>query len=362
LHIFNINPPKIALPLGISFYIFQSISYLVDVYRGTIQHSKSLINFGAYISLFPQLVAGPIVRYKDIEKSFSDRELKLNNVFYGLQRFIMGLSKKVLIADMMAVIVDHIFSAPVNTIPFSIAWAGAIAYTLQIYFDFSGYSDMAIGLGRIFNFKFPENFKYPYSAKSIQEFWRRWHISLSSFFRDYLYIPLGGNRKGKVRMYINSFIVFLLCGLWHGAAWNFVVWGLWHGLGISLEKAGFGKFLERIPKLFSTLYVWLFVILGWVVFRAPNLDYARHYLKIMFTGNAAYPLASFSNALHFDFMAISNIYILILGILLSYPIMAKFIIRHRNSILWTAGIFLLFILSYSFALTSAFTPFLYFRF
>jgi alginate O-acetyltransferase complex protein AlgI len=253
LHLFNIKNPHIALPLGISFYIFQSISYLVDIYRKKITHSKSLINFAAYISLFPQLVAGPIVRYSSVARSFDDRQLKLNNVFEGLQRFVMGLAKKVLIVDTMALIADTIFKSSVATIPFSISWLGAIAYTLQIYFDFSGYSDMAIGLGRIFNFKFPENFKYPYSSKSITEFWRRWHISLSSFFRDYLYIALGGNRNGKYRTYINLFIVFLLCGLWHGAAWSFVIWGIYQGIGLIIERSGFIKILKKLPVALSNI-------------------------------------------------------------------------------------------------------------
>jgi alginate O-acetyltransferase complex protein AlgI len=358
--LFNIKNPHIALPLGISFYIFQSISYLVDVYRKKISCSKSLINFAAYISLFPQLVAGPIVRYASVARSFDDRQLKLNNVFEGLQRFAMGLAKKVLIADTMALIADTIFNSSVTTIPFSISWLGAIAYTLQIYFDFSGYSDMAIGLGRIFNFRFPENFKYPYSSKSITEFWRRWHISLSSFFRDYIYIPFGGNRNGKYRTYINLFIVFLLCGLWHGAAWGFVVWGIYHGIGLIIERIGFLKILKRLPAALSNIYVWLFVIIGWVIFRAPNIAYAKNYLKIMFSGNAAYPLASFAKAL--DFITISNGYLLILGIILAYPIMAKIRIKYKNNPIWISWIFILFVLAFSFTMTASYTPFIYFRF
>jgi alginate O-acetyltransferase complex protein AlgI len=360
LLLFNIKNPNIALPLGISFYIFQSISYLIDIYRKKVKASESLINFAAYISLFPQLVAGPIVRYDVVEKSFNDRSLKLDNVFEGIQRFIMGLAKKVLIADTMALIADTIFNSQVNTIPFSIAWLGAITYTLQIYFDFSGYSDMAIGLGRIFNFKFPENFKYPYSSKSVQEFWRRWHISLSSFFRDYLYIPLGGNRKGKNRTYINLFIVFLLCGLWHGAAWTFIVWGIYHGIGLIIERFGFSKILKKLPKIVSNIYVWFFVLIGWVIFRSPSLSYAFNYLKIMFMIKISYPLASFYKAI--DFISISNVYLIIIGIILAYPVMAKIRIKYKRNPKWIMLLLVIFILAFSFGTTANYSPFIYFRF
>jgi alginate O-acetyltransferase complex protein AlgI len=360
LHLVNIKLPSIALPLGISFYIFQSISYLIDIYRRRIESSQSFINFAAYISLFPQLVAGPIVRYENVARSFADRKLKLNNVFEGLQRFAMGLAKKILIADTMALIADNVFNSPVSTLPFSITWLGAIAYTLQIYFDFSGYSDMAIGLGRIFNFKFLENFKYPYSSKSITEFWRRWHISLSSFFRDYLYIPLGGNRKGKGRTYVNLFIVFLLCGLWHGAAWNFLVWGIYQGFGLIIERLGFLKVLKKIPAFFANIYVWFFVLIGWIIFRANTLSYAFDYIKIMFSGNKEYPLASFYKFLNFG--SWSTLYLLILGIILSYPVMAKVRIKYKNNPLWIALLFCIFVVAYVFSITSTFVPFIYFRF
>ncbi|MDR1952487.1 MAG: MBOAT family protein [Elusimicrobiota bacterium] len=362
LHLFNIKVPQILLPLGISFYIFQSLSYLVDVYRNKIQSSKSLINFAAYISLFPQLVAGPIVRYEAIEKSFDDRAFKTDNVFEGLQRFIMGFAKKVLIADTMAVIVDTIFAAEVSTIPLSITWLGAFCYALQIYFDFSGYSDMAIGLGRIFNFKFPENFNYPYSSKSITEFWRRWHMSLTSFFRDYLYIPLGGNRKGKVRTYLNLFIVFVLCGLWHGASWTFVIWGIYNGIGLIVERLGFLKVLEKIPAFFTNIYVWIFVMVGWVIFRAPSISYAIDYIKIMFGGNAQYPLSSFYQALNFGFISISNGYVLVIAAIISYPVMSNFLNKNKDKIWQMAALLFLFFLTFSFSMTVSYSPFLYFRF
>ena len=227
---------NIALPIGISFYCFQAMSYTIDVYRKEVDAQYSLARLALYISLFPQLVAGPIVRYSTICSELNDRSLHLDNVYEGTVRFCIGLAKKVFIADSMGYVADQVFVTQVGTIPQLWAWVGCIAYTLQIYYDFSAYSDMAIGLGRIFNFHFLENFNFPYSATSIKEFWRRWHISLSSWLRDYLYIPLGGNRISVARTYANQFTVFLLCGLWHGASWNFVVWGAWHGAGLISER------------------------------------------------------------------------------------------------------------------------------
>ena len=233
---------NISLPIGISFYCFQAMSYTIDVYRKEVEAQYSLARLALYISLFPQLVAGPIVRYSTICNELNDRSLQLDNVYEGLVRFCIGLAKKVFIADSMGYVADQIFVEQVGTIPQLWAWVGCIAYTLQIYYDFSAYSDMAIGLGRVFNFHFLENFDFPYSATSIKDFWRRWHISLSSWLRDYLYIPLGGNRISAVRTYLNQFIVFFLCGLWHGASWNFAVWGVWHGSGLILERfAGGGR-------------------------------------------------------------------------------------------------------------------------
>ncbi len=277
-----IHLEKILLPIGISFYTFQAMSYLIDLYRGQVTVQKKLTDLALYIFLFPQLIAGPIIRYHDIANQIRNRENNLDNFVSGIRRFILGLAKKVFIANQMAVIADQAFSIPPEGLSTAFAWMGVIAYSLQIYFDFSGYSDMAIGLGRMFGFRFLENFNFPYIARSIKEFWRRWHISLSSWFRDYLYIPLGGNRKGVGRTYLNLFIVFFLTGLWHGASWNFVIWGLFHGLFLVLERIGLGNLLLKTWKPFQHLYTLFIVLISWVFFRADTLPSALGYLKAMF--------------------------------------------------------------------------------
>lgn len=359
----NFSPvaiPQIALPIGISFYIFQILSYLVDVYRKQVRAQANFFLLATYVSLFPQLVAGPIVRYETIENDLKNRKNNLNNVFTGLRRFVIGLAKKVLIADQVALIADTIFDSNISTVPWAFAWIGVFAYTLQIYFDFSAYSDMAIGLGRVFNFHFLENFNYPYSSLSIQEFWRRWHISLSTWFRDYLYIPLGGSRKGNIRTYLNSYIVFALCGLWHGSSWNFVVWGLYHGTGLVIEKIGFASLLAKLPKIVANLYVWLFVMIGWVFFRAETLSQACEFIKIMFVGNPQYPLNSFEIAT--NFLTYSNLIVCMIGTILSYPIFTKKYNKFKNKPLETLCLFVLFLIALIFAVTSTFSPFIYFRF
>lgn len=350
----------IALPIGISFYCFQAMSYTIDVYRGEVEVQRSLARLALYISLFPQLVAGPIVRYSTICSELEDRTLHFNNLYEGLVRFSIGLAKKVFIADSMGFVADHIFVADVSTIPQLWAWVGCIAYTLQIYYDFSAYSDMAIGLGRIFNFHFLENFNFPYCAASIKEFWRRWHISLSSWLRDYLYIPLGGNRISPSRTLINQFIVFLLCGLWHGAAWNFIVWGIWHGLGLISERFT-GRYIARLPRILAHAYVMLFVMVGWVLFRAPDLSYAVNYLKIMFLGNASYDMFSFLPAWMYC-ITISNGLFMILGIVFSWPISSFSFRTLQTKMTGTVVLALLFVATYCFAMTSTFSPFIYFRF
>lgn len=352
--------PKITLPIGISFYIFQIISYLVDVYRNEVSYQKNIFALATYVSLFPQLVAGPIVRYQTIAEDINNRETKFDNIYWGLKRFTVGLAKKVLIADNMAFVADTIFDAPVQSIPCVFAWLGVVAYSLQIFYDFSGYSDMAIGLGRVFNFRFLENFEYPYSAKSIQDFWRRWHISLSTWFRDYLYIPLGGNRQGKFRTLLNSYVVFGLCGLWHGATWNFVVWGLFHGTGLIMEKLGLKKVLEKIGPFFANIYVWIFVLVGWVFFRAKDLPTALSYLKIMFCGNDYSPLNSFYPAT--QFISYGNFFVLILGVLFAYPYFAQKYQKIKGGFVDNSVMLLLFVVAYAFAMTSTFSPFIYFRF
>ena len=354
--------PAIKLPIGISFFTFQIMSYTIDVYRRSVEPQKSLLKLALYISLFPQLIAGPIVRYIDVEKQLTYRECTAEKTARGMIRFSMGLAKKVIVSNTVAAICDGIFGST-NTVPAFTAWVGVICYALQIYFDFSGYSDMAIGMGHMLGFDFLENFNYPYVSCSVQEFWRRWHISLSSWFRDYLYIPLGGNRCGKVRTYINLIIVFACTGLWHGASFSFIVWGLWHGLFLVIERLGFKKVLDKLPKFIGWIYTMLVVLVGWVFFRADTLSAAMKYLGEMFSfsGGVANGMAQFDNL---------SFIITVIAIVLCTPVYqflkgklektedgkkAAFVI---GAVLATG----LFILSVIVLTGSGYNPFIYFRF
>lgn len=274
--------PQITLPIGISFFTFQAISYIADVYKKETRASSRIVNVALYISFFPQLIAGPIVKYRDINQQIEQRQIEWDAVAGGFKRFTYGLAKKVLISNVLGLCVDSIYSYEISMIGGKAAWIGAIAYTFQIYYDFSGYSDMAIGLGKMFGFNIPENFNYPYLAKSISEFWRRWHISLGTWFREYVYIPLGGNRKGKLRTYINLVIVFFLTGLWHGADFSFIIWGLYHGFFSTIERLGLKKCLDK-SKVISRIYCLLFVNFGWVLFRAGNTVTGMKYMLRMIT-------------------------------------------------------------------------------
>lgn len=269
---------NITLPLGISFYIFQAISYLIDIYRREVKPAKNIIDFACYLTMFPQLVAGPIVRYSQVACELRDRTITPDLFARGVSRFIIGLAKKVLIADTLGKVADAAFVVPAGELPMYAAWIGIICYTLQIYYDFSGYSDMAIGMGKMFGFSFPENFNYPYIANSIQNFWTRWHMSLSTWFKDYLYISLGGNRKGALRTYLNLFIVFLLCGFWHGARWNFLAWGAYYGLFLIFERI-YPKFITAMPRALRHIYVIAIVMAGWVLFKADSFPHAFAYYK-----------------------------------------------------------------------------------
>ena len=283
--LFRLNLPgaHLALPIGISFYTFQILSYVIDVRRGDVPPARNLVDFAAYVSMFPQLIAGPIVRYVDVAADLRRLNGDISTAAAGARRFCMGLAKKVLLANTLASAADTAFGMT-GSLNFGGAWAGLIAYALQIDFDFSGYSDMAIGLGKMLGFSFPENFRYPYVSLSVKEFWRRWHLSLSTWFRDYLYIPLGGSRRGKGRTLLNLLIVFALCGLWHGADWTFLLWGLWHGLFLCLERLSFMKKLqEALPKWVRWCYTALVVLLGWVLFRADNLGMALQYAGNLFS-------------------------------------------------------------------------------
>ena len=278
----NIPLPGITLPIGISFFTFQALSYVIDVYWDRVEVQKNYFNILLYISFFPQLIAGPIVKYRDINEAIENRVMNADEIAKGLRRFICGLGKKVLIANTAGLVADHVFTAAHSKVNFVVAWIGAIAYLMQIYYDFSGYSDMAIGLGHMFGFHFKENFQYPYGADSIQEFWRRWHISLSTWFKEYLYIPLGGNRKGTARTCINRIIVFFFTGLWHGANWTFVIWGLWHGMFLLFET--YCPIVKKAPKVIARIYTLLVVCVGFVMFRADTLTEGLFMIKQMFTG------------------------------------------------------------------------------
>ena len=277
---------NIALPIGISFYTFQAMSYTIDVYRDNVRVQRNLIDFGMYITMFPQLIAGPIVRYSDVQDQLAERNVTTADFSEGIMRFVVGLGKKVLLANQMGAVWAQIYALG-GDISALMAWTGAAAYTFQIYFDFSGYSDMAIGLGRMFGFKFPENFRYPYESVSITDFWRRWHITLSTWFKEYLYIPLGGNRRGLARQALNLLIVWTLTGFWHGAGWNFVMWGLYYFAILFIEKLFLLKALDKLPRLFRHAYALLLIVIGWVIFASDDVSVMLPYLGSMFGANGA---------------------------------------------------------------------------
>jgi alginate O-acetyltransferase complex protein AlgI len=358
--------PNISLPIGISFFIFQAMSYVIDVYRRDTPVNRNIMDVALYISFFPQLIAGPIVRYHDISEQIKRRTYSTSKFASGVSRFVIGLSKKALMANVMAKLCDAVFGLQGGSLTPALAWFGALAYMLQIYFDFSGYSDMAIGLAKMFGFELLENFNYPYISRSIREFWKRWHISLSTWFKDYLYIPLGGNRKGLARTYINQFVVMLLCGLWHGASWTFVVWGLYHALFLMLEKTAFGIFLRKLWRPLQHIYVLLIVLFGWVFFRAGSVEKAISFLGCMF----GYSSGIKNPLLHY--LTPEMILIFIVGIIGSAPIMpwlnrkisALPNLRLRNGILWGSSAinFILLLLSLAAVSGGTYNPFIYFRF
>lgn len=356
---------NIILPLGISFFTFQQMSLLWDVYRNLNTQKTTFSNIALYISLFPQLIAGPIVRYDDVIDQIKNRVETIALFRSGIQRFVVGLFKKIIIANSCGELADSIMTQPLDSINTPIAWLGIISYSFQIYFDFSGYSDMAIGLGRMFGFKFLENFNFPYISKSIQEFWRRWHISLSTWFRDYVYIPLGGNRTSAAKTYLNLLIVFLLTGIWHGATWSFIVWGLFHGLFLIVEKLGLSKFLIKLPKIAQWLYTTAVVLIGWVLFRIEELPDAINYIAKLFgAGNTNnHHLVSHLNR--------ERIIILLLAVLLSSSLFSRLknkldSLKLSNSYLFNSlsdfALISLFIYSVVYINSGSYNPFIYFRF
>lgn len=352
----NIALLKLALPIGISFYTFQTMSYTIDLYRGKIGVQKNIISFGAYVTMFPQLIAGPIVTYATVEKELNHRRITMDGFGEGCIRFIKGLGKKVLLANNIGMLWDQISNTSLGELSIISTWLGALAFGLQLYFDFSGYSDMAIGLGKMLGFNFPENFNYPYISRSVTEFWRRWHITLGSWFREYVYIPLGGNRVSTARFYSNIFVVWFLTGFWHGAGWNFIVWGLLFGIVMVLERGFLLKWLDKIPRFISHFYLLFIVLVSWVLFAQNSLGEALSYIKVMFclSDNPLINTPTLYN--------LSNFYILlIIGILFATPLM-KYIKSKLPE--WLMYLFYIgtLILSTAYLVDATFNPFLYFRF
>lgn len=359
----HINIPGIAaaMPVGISFFTFQAMSYVLDVYFGKINVQRNFFNILLYISLFPQMIAGPIVKYREIEEQIYSREISLEKIAAGIRRFCVGLGKKVLVANICAKVVDTVYAIEAGSINFSLAWIGALFYAVQIYFDFSGYSDMAIGLGKMFGFEFTENFNYPYISKSVSEFWRRWHISLSTWFREYVYIPLGGNRKGRARTILNKFIVFFLTGFWHGANWTFVGWGLYNGAFLMLEELTELK-KRRIPKLLLHIYTVLVYVIGFVIFRADNFAQAWLMIRNMFTG---FSFNAETASLVSQVLSPIAVFVFTAALVAATPICG--FIREKCRASWLEPLsyclaFVLFVLSVFALSTSMYNPFIYFRF
>lgn len=360
---FQLNAINIALPIGISFFTFQGMSYVIDVYRGKVDVQKNPLNIALYISLFPQLIAGPIVRYSLIEHELSHRTVDVDDIYQGIKRFIVGLSKKVLLADTLAYTADLVFGKDISELSPTIAWLGIICFTLQLYYDFSGYSDMAIGLGRIFGFHFPENFIHPYTARSITEFWRKWHITLSSWFRDYVYIPLGGNRRGNV--YVHLFIVFLLTGIWHGASFTFVIWGLWHGLFVIVERVLREVWGIDIRNLrFSRVYTLLIVLIGWVFFKSDTIVGAIHYIGAMVgIGTGSNELVQYSLRYYLSNKLIVVLVICLLHSLLPEAIRKLSRVKVINfELVRAVTLFALLALCAVNIVNGNYSPFIYFRF
>ena len=351
---------QLALPIGISFYTFQTMSYTIDVYRGETVAQHNIISFGMYVCLFPQLIAGPIVRYKDVQNEVDARQTTIAGAVHGLQRFLLGLAKKVLLANQIGVLWDYIKGLGGADMSTALAWLGAIAFTFQIYFDFSGYSDMAIGLGELFGFHFPENFDHPYESKSITEFWRRWHMTLGTWFREYLYIPLGGNRKGPVRQILNLFIVWFLTGLWHGAGWNFILWGLYYFALLVLEKFVLRRVLVRLPDALQHVYTLFFIMVGWVIFACEDLGLLGTYLKAMF--GIGVPVGNALALYEWDVYAPFLIILLIAATTIPARIAKQLTREDQRSPFLMVYTLLLLGLSMAFLVSGSYNPFLYFRF
>ncbi len=360
----SFNDPQLPLPIGISFYTFQSMSYTIDLYMRNIKVQKNIINFTTYVTLFPQIVAGPIVRYADVEEEIDGRKVSVDMVGYGAGIFLKGLAKKVLLANNIGMLWTEVKAMDYSEISAFTAWLGILAFAFQIYFDFSGYSDMAVGLGKILGFNFPENFDYPYMSKSVSEFWRRWHITLGTWFRLYVYYPLGGNRKGLPRTIINLAIVWTLTGLWHGASWNFVLWGMYFGVLIIIEKLFLGDILKKIPPAISTIYTFLAVLFGWVLFDTNTLTDAARYLKAMFGGTgigidslSLYQLSSYFIIMIICIFASTDLFKTFVNGIKEYKITFR---AYKISLPIIQVVIMLLCTAY--LVDSTYNPFLYFRF
>ncbi len=354
----NLKPFGISLPVGISFYTFQTMSYTLDVYLGEARVQKNIATFGSYVTMFPQLIAGPIVRYRDVDDALRERSHTLQNAADGIKRFLCGLAKKVLLANTAGAFYESFVKGVSDTPSVLGSWMGVIFFAFQIYFDFSGYSDMAIGLGRIMGFKFPENFNYPYISKSITDFWRRWHITLSTWFREYVYIPLGGNRKGKGRTFLNLLIVWFLTGLWHGASWNFVLWGLYFAVILIIEKAFLGRLLDKLPRFISHFYAIVLILFGWFIFIWCDLENPMQYLQSLF----ASPLVS-GNAFYDFVRSLLFLAVLVVGSTkLPHKIYCKLCDKTIFKVIMCIALPLVLLLCTAYLVDSSYNPFLYFRF
>lgn len=355
--------PMNMLPIGISFFTFQSMSYTIDLYLGNVKVQKNPISFAAFVTLFPQIVAGPIVRYDDVAKELDDRSITIDLIYDGIIKFIIGLSKKVLIANSIGALWTSIKATDIANVSVVSSWLGILAFTFQIYFDFSGYSDMAIGLGKMMGFNFPKNFDYPYLSKSISEFWRRWHITLGAWFKSYVYIPLGGNRKGMARTIFNLAVTWFLTGVWHGASWNFILWGTLYGVVIILEKLFLGKLLDKIPDIFGHIYTMLLVILGWVLFDTADLPTAGAYIAKMFgfgggafiDSTAMYQIATYGITFIICIIGCTNL-----------PKLAVEALKKKSAVLVNYGGIAvmtgMFIICAAYLVDQTYNPFLYFNF
>ena len=359
----SLPDPQLALPIGISFYTFQSMSYTIDLYRGQIPVQKSFVDFGAYVSMFPQLVAGPIVRYDDVRRELEHREITVSKVSDGVAIFLKGLAKKVIMANNLGMVWTAVKATPVSELAPTTAWLGILAFAFQIYFDFSGYSDMAVGMGKMLGFHFPENFNLPYIAKSISDFWRRWHITLGTWFREYVYIPLGGNRKGRGRTVFNLLVVWTLTGFWHGASWNFLLWGLYFGILIVMERLFLGKILDKLPGVVRVVYTFLLVLFGWILFEFESVPTAWSYFLAMFGANGT-PFVD--NTFIYTFQ--SNALLLVIAIVISTGLVKRVYekLAEKKSVLVRYVVpvcsILVFLLCTAYLVDATYNPFLYFRF